>query len=1326
MTVLDSAHEAADRPGEADLHPETGKANAGEPIAIVGMACRFPGADGLDAFWRLLAAGESAVTEGVPGSGVGRVGELFPDATVQSRACRFGAYLDELDRFDAAFFRISPVEAQLLDPQQRMMLETSWQALEDAGIDPQRLRDSRTGVYAGISNNEYRGLVLDADDTAEPAASLYSVTGTSFNTAIGRVSYALGLAGPAIALDTACSSSLVAIHQAVSGLQRGEADLALAGGVHAILSGRLLEMRASAGMLSPDGRCATFDEAANGYVRGEGCGILVLKRLKDAEADGDRIWAVIRSAALNQDGASPGLTVPSEEAQQRVMEDALRNAGLTPSDVDYVEAHGTGTTVGDPIEANSTGKAYGRGRDPNDPLLIGSVKTNMGHLEAAAGVAGVMKVVLSMNQGRIPRHLHFMTPTPAVDWDRLPLRVTAEAMEWPARADRPIRAGVSGFGSSGTNAHVLIEGYGEGRSRDIKGEGARGAENERQRPEPRRAARGMARAWPRGSSRRIPASLPEWFSSATPPVDNPAPRQVRCLPLSGRSDDALRNLAARYLSWLDGSVDELACENSADDSLLADMAWTAGTGRSHFRHRAGLVFRDAESLRTGLQGLAAPDALGSGEPARDLAGKVAFAFTGQASQWVGMGGNLYDTEPVFRAVLDRCDEVIQEMRGASLLDVMFGRRDDAGDIDDPAWTQPAIYAVECALTALWSSLGIRPDIVIGHSLGELAAAQAAGVFSLEAGLRFAATRGSLMTALPGEGAMAAVFASRSIVAAAVGVHNAGADAPGISVAADNGAHQVVSGPATEVDALLAGLEQQDIQVRRLRKSPAYHSALVEPVLDDLQKALSDVAISPPSQTYVSSMTGREIAPEDVLDGAYWRRQMRQPVAFRKAVATLSELGVGAAVEIGPHAVVGPMVALTWPESSGAAGPPAIIASLKRPSSKIPAEEAEDAFAAAVAAGYRAGLPIRFEGLFAGESRRRISLPGYPFQRERFWVRAPKRRRARMDHILLGARHESASGEVTYETEVFPSDPAWLSDHRVFDRLIAPGALYGVAALAASFAENAGSLLIEDLQLHSPLIVPDDAAGAGADDEAGEAGRTVQVVVDGAEEGSSRRVRILSRTGAAEAWMLHAEGHISAAAYRPEIDSQVDLDSLGSDLPALDVSNFYSDRAEMGVDLGPSFRTLDALTAGAGEAVGEVAVPEEFAGSGLAIHPLLLDGCFQVMAAARSAAGAEGEATYLPFGWERLWLNGKLPDRVICHARMRDGREAPTRMTAMPCSRTWSSCRGVMHCARWKNWGGSARRAKRSIRPRCASAWAFLTNTRSCSAACARCWRGQGC
>ncbi len=436
-------------PGE-DLNPsaesrveEAGASPPECPIAVVGMACRFPGASGISDFWRLLEAGENAVIEGVPGSGVGRVGELFPDAGVQSKACRFGGYLDELDRFDAAFFRISPVEAQLLDPQQRLMLETSWQALEDAGLDPEQLRGSRSGVYAGISNHEYRSLILEVSETDESAASLYSVTGTSFNTAIGRVAFALGLTGPAMAVDTACSSSLVAVHQAVVSLQRREADLALAGGVHTILSGRTIELRANAGMLSPDGRCATFDAAANGYVRGEGCGIVVLKRLPEAEADGDRIWGVIRGSAVNQDGASPGLTVPNGAAQEQVIEEALARAGIRPHEVDYLEAHGTGTPVGDPIELHATESVYGRDREPERPLLIGSVKTNIGHLEPAAGVASLIKVMLSIRQGVIPKHLHFREPTPQVDWEQMPLRVTSASTEWPRHPDRPPRAGIT-------------------------------------------------------------------------------------------------------------------------------------------------------------------------------------------------------------------------------------------------------------------------------------------------------------------------------------------------------------------------------------------------------------------------------------------------------------------------------------------------------------------------------------------------------------------------------------------------------------------------------------------------------------------------------------------------------------------------------------------------------------------------------------------------------------------------------------------------------------------------------------------------------------------
>ena len=1200
---------------------------ASEPIAIVGMACRFPGANDIEAFWRLLHAGGNAVTEGVPGSGVGRVGELFPDADVQSVACRFGAYLDELDRFDASFFRISPVEAQLLDPQQRLMLETSWQALEDAGMDPDRLKGSRTGVYAGISNNEYRNLVLDVSDTTEPAASLYSVTGTSFNTAIGRVAYALGLEGPAIALDTACSSSLVAIHQAVSGLQRREADLALAGGVHAILSGRLLEMRATAGMLSPDGRCATFDAAANGYVRGEGCGIVVLKRLSEAEADGDRIWAVIPGAAVNQDGASPGLTVPNGTAQERVIADALARAGLGAGDVDYVEAHGTGTEVGDPIEARATGTAYGAGHDHDDPLLIGSVKTNIGHLEAAAGVAAVMKVVLAMQHRTIPQHLHFRNPSPQMDWDRLPLKVTAERMEWPRRSARPPTAGVSGFGWSGTNAHVVLEGY-EGKRRDA------------------RHASGRWRS-PTGSAVPVPLAVD---------AGNARARQARVLPLSGRSDEALRELAERYLDWLDTNAEAIAqgrrTGESADggqEDLLADLAWTAGTGRSHFSHRAGLVFRDVDSLRDAVQPLAGSDAGDGVEPARE-ARRIAFVYTGQASQWVGMGRQIHETEPVARAVLDRCEAAYRDTRGASLLDAIFARGDSTGDLDHPAWTQPAIYALECALTALWDSIGIRPDVVAGHSLGEIAAAHAAGVFSLEDGLRFATARGVLMADLPGEGAMAAIFARASDVAAAVEEHNAAATGPGVSVAADNGAHQAISGPASDVEAVVRRFEAGGSRVRRLRRSPAYHSALVEPALDGVEAAIADVPLAPPSIDFVSTVTGRLVDPGATLDGAYWRAQARQRVAFRQAAETLAVSGVDAVVEIGPHSVLGPMVGLAWPESGGGAGPPEVIPSLLRPGRHVTEVESEDAFVAAVARAYEIGLPVSFQGLAAGESRRRISLPSYPFRRERHWVEAPKRRRTSADHPLLGSRHESASGEISFETEVFPSDPAWLADHKVFDRLVAPGALYGAMAVSACLAESEGAHSLDDMQFQSPLILPEGDAGDASD----ELGRKIQVLLDPPDDTGSRRIQILSRGGDGEEWMRHAEALVSAGSAAEE-EARVDLQSLRAGLTPQDVSTFYRAKTEVGIDLGPSFRTLVAAWSRAGEAVGEVVVPEGLDAGGAEVHPLLLDGCFQVMSAARAPAGSEAGITYLPFGWERLWIAARLPDRVFCHARM---REAP--------------------------------------------------------------------
>ena len=1191
----------------------------GESIAVVGMACRFPGANDVSAFWRLLEAGENAVSEGVPGSGVGRVGELFRDASVQSEACRFSAFIDGVDQFDASFFRISPVEAQHLDPQQRLMLETSWQALEDAGIDPARLKGSRTGVYAGISNNEYRGVILEASDTAEPASSLYTVSGTSYNTAIGRVSFVLGLQGPAVAVDTACSSSLVAVHQAVTGLLHGEADLALAGGVHTILSGRLLELRANAGMLAPDGRCKTFDAAANGYVRGEGCGILVLKRLSEAEADGDRIWGVIRGSALNQDGASTGLTVPNGEAQKQVIEAALLRAGVLPSQVDYVEAHGTGTPVGDPIELQAVAAAYGKDRPAERPLLIGSVKTNFGHLESAAGVAGVMKVLLAMNRGIIPKHLNFRNPTSAVDWRQLPLRVTSTATEWPLVSDRALLAGVSGFGWSGTNAHIVVEGYGT----------------------PSRASNGLrAGKWPTGSPRHVAVSVPKAVSDSA--AGAPAARATRLLPLSGKADNALRELAGRYLAWLDEYYPDLEPTDLAASPLLSDMAWTAGVGRSQFAHRAGVAFRDAESLRAGLKAVAEGD--GGAEVAAVT--KVAFVYTGQGSQWMGMGKPLYEREPVVRAVLDRCEQVILEERGTSLLDVMFGRE---GDLNDTAWAQPAVYALECALTALWQSIGVEPSVVIGHSLGEFAAAQAAGVFGLEEGLRFVAKRGALLSSMPESGTMAAVFAPQDTVVAAVDEYNASSDGVGLSLAVDNGIHQVISGPNAAVQAVSERFEAAEVTVRPLTRNQAFHSALVEPALDALEEAYQDVAVSPPSVALVSNVTGSVVAPDERLDGTYWRRHARQAVQFRRGIGTLAELDVDLVIELGPHAVLGPLASLVWSGVTDDAKEPIVLESMLRPSTDVLPSDHDDGFMAAVAGAYEAGLPLAFEGLFAGEERRRIELPGYPFQRARHWVDAPRRRRAVAGHPLLGTRHESPRGEVMFETEMFPSDPSWLNDHRVFGRVIMPGALHGAMAAAAALSEGAQSVDVEDLQLHSALVFAEED---GADNTA-QAGRKIQAVLSSFDNGNTRHIEIFSKGESEEGWTLHAEGKVSLGGRARGTVNRIDVDGLKSGMEPQDVAAFYRARAEANIHLGPTFRTLQGLWAANGEAIGEVALPEAVDSRGLHLHPVLLDGCFQVLSAARHSARGEDEITYLPFGWERLWLRQQLPERLICHARLRE-------------------------------------------------------------------------
>ena len=845
-----------------------------DPIAIVGMACRFPGAPDLSAFWRLLEAGSDLVTDGRrdPGPWHGVAGD--PNGT--DSAARRGAFLEDIDKFDARFFRITPIEARMMDPRQRLLLETTWHALEDAGMDPERLKGSNTGVYAGVGNGDYR-------DVAAISGEAHGYLGTTMSVTAGRISFALGLTGPAVPLDMACASSLAAVHQAASALRQGEVEMALVSGVNAILSPDITTFMKEVGMLSTRGRCSTFDAEADGFVRGEGCGVVVLKRLSEARADGDRIWGVIRGSAVNQNGFSAGLTTPNGPAQERVIEEALSRAGIEPGEVDYLEAHGAGSDLGDPIEVQAAAAVYGRQRSPERPLLIGSVKTNIGHLECAAGVASLIKAVLAMHQGRIPGQLHFDNPTPHLEWDQLPVRVTSEPTDWPSHPDRPARAGVSSFGLSGTNAHVVVE--------------AGAADGD---------APALTRAhWAAGPARAVPAESPGRAVELPASRGDFTSRETRVLPLSGKSPAALRELAQRYRTWLDEQEKAFTADNGAAGSLLADMAWTAGVGRSHFARRSALVFRDGESLREGLNAVLEAD-LGpepKGMPAPPAPPRTAFVYAGEGSEQTGMGQDLYEAEPVVRALLDRCDAVLgAERGGASLIDVMFGRTDAAGRLDDPEWAQPAIYALACARTALWASVGVRPGVVAGQGVGELAAAWAAGVFTLEDGLRIAAARGAAMAR------------------------------PRVRMAA--------AAPAED-------LSSPD-------RDP----------LAELETACAGMSFSRPEVVVISSVTGAVLAADEALDGAYWRRQASAPANSRALAGALAGLDAELVLEVGPRPGSGPIPLSRWSDAG---------------------DRPDRTFAEAVASAYETGLPISFVGLFAGEERRRISLPGYPFQRRRHWV-----------------------------------------------------------------------------------------------------------------------------------------------------------------------------------------------------------------------------------------------------------------------------------------------------------------------------------------------------
>jgi len=1023
-----------------------------ETIAIIGVACRFPGARDTDEFWEVLAAGADMIRE-IPDDRFD-VDEYYdPDPEAPGKIySRYGGFLDEIDGFDPEFFGISPREAVWIDPQQRLVLETAWAGLERAGYSPVALRGSRTGVYVGVGANEYSHLLSTGSvETIEA----HFITGNALNVIAGRVAFALGLEGPAVAVDTACSSSLVAVHQACQALRSGDCDLALAGGVNVLLSPATTIATSRARMLSPDGRCKTFDAAADGYVRGEGCGVLVLKRLSDAVRDGDRIQAVVRGSAVNQDGASGGLTVPNGGAQQRVIAATLARAGVAGREVDYLEAHGTGTSLGDPIEIQAAAAVYGAGRDPNRPLLIGSVKTNVGHLESASGVAGLIKVVLSLQHDMLPQHLHFHTPSPHIPWDLLPVQVVDKATPWKANG-HPRRAGVSSFGFSGTNAHVLLE-----------------------------------------EAPTEPAS-----ASASKPVGG---EPLNVLPISARSAEALAAMARRYADWLD----------SHPEADIADVCFTAGEARSHFEHRAALVVDSADGARELLAGMAegrlGPGVSGGvcGDPP-----KTAWLFTGQGSQYPGMARELFDTEPVFRDTVTRCAEAVGDLLPRPLLEVVFDTDDDGKMLQHTSFAQPALFAVEMGLARMWQSWGIEPDVVLGHSVGQYAAACVAGVFGLADGARFVAERGRLFGSLPAGGRMVAVSADAELV------EDYADEFPAISVAAYNGPNTVLSGPAADLDDLVAACAADDIRCTWLDTSHAFHSALLDPVLDEFESYAATVDFAAPSRPLVCNRTGTVLTGAAQLDAQYWRRHARQPVQFAESVRTLAEMGCSVLMEIGPQPILIAAALRAWPES---AATPRAIPTLRKSAqgerNDGKANAVRRQIADAVAGCYVTGHRPDFAALHP-VPRRKVELPTYPFQHRPFWPKtaAAVTGGAAGGSGILGFTQDLASGDVVYTSRLSVRAQSWLSDHVIYGTVVVPGATYAAMALAAV----AAPARVQDVFFYEPIILGDKDS------------RDVQLVLHPADDASGWTFQVHSRPyGDREAdWSLNAGGTVAAGVQRP--------------------------------------------------------------------------------------------------------------------------------------------------------------------------------------------------